>query len=89
MLDDQEWQQTGAPDGNLIQAVKDYQKRHGVTLGIATEEAPREILARYKDMIGFEETPEGYRPRICIADSNVRTVSSPPSKPRNISPGLA
>lgn len=56
MLDDQEWQQIGAPGGNLIQAMKDYQKRHGVPLGVAKEEAPKEILARYKAMTGFEET---------------------------------
>lgn len=45
MLDDREWQQIGAPEGNLIQAIKDYQKRHGVALDVAKEEAPKEILA--------------------------------------------
>ena len=56
MLDDREWQQIGAPEGNLSQAMKEYQKRHGVTLDVAKEEAPKEILTRYKDLTGFEET---------------------------------
>lgn len=56
MLDEQEWQQIGAPEGNLIQAMKDYQSRYGVTLAVAKGEAPKEILARYKNLTGFEET---------------------------------
>ena len=56
MLDDQEWQQIGAPEGNLIQAMKDYQSRYGVTLAVAKGEAPKEILARYKNLTGFDET---------------------------------
>ena len=56
MLDEQEWQQIGAPEGNLIQAMKDYQSRHGGTLAEARDEAPKEILARYKRLTGFEET---------------------------------
>jgi hypothetical protein len=56
MLDDREWQEIGAPEANLMQAMKDYQARHGVTLSVAKEEAPKEILARYKKLTGFEET---------------------------------
>ena len=56
MLDEREWQQIGAPGGNLIQAMKDYQSRHGVTLAVAKEEAPKEVLARYKNLTGFDET---------------------------------
>lgn len=56
MLDERDWQQIGAPEGNLIQAMKDYQNRYGVSLAVAKEEAPKEILARYKELTGFEET---------------------------------
>ena len=56
MLDEREWQQIGASEGNLIQAMKEYQKRHGASLAVAKEEAPKEILARYKDLTGFDET---------------------------------
>lgn len=56
MLDDAEWAQIGAPGVNLVQAMKDYQKRHGVALDVAKEEASKEIMARYKDLTGFEET---------------------------------
>lgn len=56
MLDERDWQQIGAPEGNMIQVMKDYQERHSVSLAVAKEEAPKEILARYKDLTGFEET---------------------------------
>lgn len=56
MLDEREWQQIGASEGNLIQAMKEYQKRHGASLAVAKEEAPKAILARYKDLTGFDET---------------------------------
>ena len=56
MLDEREWQQIGAPEGNLIQAMKDYQSRYGVSLAVAKEEVPKEILVRYKHLTGFEET---------------------------------
>ena len=56
MLDERDWQQIGAPEGNLVRAMKDYQKAHGVSLAVAKEEAPKQILARYKSLTGFEET---------------------------------
>ena len=56
MLDAGDWLQIGAPEGNLIQAMKDYQSRHGVGLAVAREEAPKEVLARYQQLTGFEET---------------------------------
>src|SRR4051794_14051451 len=83
MLDEREWQQIGAPDGNLIQAMKDYQNRHGVSLAIAMEEAPKEILARYKALTAFEETnvnalyhhrSELYGPQCHVCGKPLRTL---------------
>ena len=52
MLDEREWHQIGAPGGTLIQAMKDYQSRHGVTLAVAKEEVPKEVLARLQNPNG-------------------------------------
>jgi hypothetical protein len=53
MLDQNEWKRIGA---NPIEAIKEYKEKHGVSLAAAKENAPKEILLRYKELTGFEET---------------------------------
>lgn len=56
MLDEDEWAQLAEPLGGLVGDIKRVRQDRGVSLGEATKIAGGEVLRRFLELTGYEET---------------------------------